>query len=77
MTDQSCARCGRPSPDPIPGSIPIDWEVLDAEGEQVICSGCITGAEQQAIDEDYVEMIETTPLGDATDPRGDPIEDGR
>lgn len=43
-----CSRCGRTIDREFD---PVDsWEVI-ADGETLICEGCITGAEQQAMDE--------------------------
>ena len=58
--DESCCmRCRRANPEADEGSLPTDWEVLtDARGEVVgvMCSGCITGEEQRAIDDDMMEL---------------------
>jgi hypothetical protein len=56
-TYECCARCLTPAPDP---SDPSDdsylyWEVL---GGQLICPGCITGEELQAIDEADMATID-------------------
>jgi hypothetical protein len=66
----NCARCGRVSPEP-PGEVPVEWEALGDDGTQVICEGCLTGAEEQEIFEDYDELMETTALEDPSDPRAD------
>lgn len=56
-----CARCLRPNPDPMDGSLPTDWEALvDEDGEVVgvICEDCITPDEQQAMDEAMFEVAD-------------------
>lgn len=59
--ERYCARCQRPNPEAPEGGLPNEWEVLeDDRGEVigVICEGCITGEQQQAIDESIFETME-------------------
>ena len=50
--DTHCARCMRV----IPEDSTVEWETL---GEDlVVCSDCITPAEQQAMDEDDMAMLD-------------------
>lgn len=51
--DTHCARCLRPAP----GEDDTDlyWECLD---EVIVCPDCITPAEQQAMDEDGMAMLD-------------------
>lgn len=62
--ESRCMRCRRPNPAAalLPGDLPSDWEVVENERGEVagvICPGCITGEEQQAIDEDVMEFAES------------------
>jgi hypothetical protein len=54
MTTQVCARCRREAP-PEESSAFNDWEAL-GDGQQIICPGCLTGQEQQVIDEDAMAI---------------------
>jgi hypothetical protein len=48
--ESRCARCLRP----VPGDVlPTSWEAVTADDGEVlvICEGCVTGEEQQAMDE--------------------------
>jgi hypothetical protein len=67
LNDRHCARCERPNPEPA-GSLPLEWEVLtDQSGELgVICDGCITPGEQQAIDQDMMGMESDLPEDEPT-----------
>lgn len=54
MSGSRCSRCRRPQPEVSSNSF-SEWEVLvDDSGDVVgvVCAGCLTGAEQQGIDED-------------------------
>jgi ribosomal protein S14 len=60
---EKCRRCGRPEPD-FDSSEYDEWETTGspAQGRSylgIICPGCITVAEKQAIDEEYMELGET------------------
>lgn len=75
-----CCRCGKSVPDG--DSLPIEWEVEEDQNGNVvgvICDGCITGSEQQAMDEDVMESAEflscCSRCGVAS-PDGDPEEFG-
>jgi hypothetical protein len=50
--DTHCARCLRPAPGE--GDVG-DWEFFD---EVIVCPDCITPAEQQAMDEDGMAMLD-------------------
>lgn len=52
-----CARCKQEAP-PEESDAFGDWEALGPDGDQIICPGCITGEEQQAMDEDMMEIAE-------------------
>jgi hypothetical protein len=54
VSDSHCCRCRRPSP-PQDSSEFGDWEAY-GDGTEVICPGCITGAEQQQMDEDMFDV---------------------
>jgi hypothetical protein len=51
---QHCARCRRPAPDQLSSEF-LEWEALGETGEQVICPGCLTLGEEQAITDDAFE----------------------
>lgn len=69
MIEPPCARCGREAP-PQESDHFGEWEALD-DGDAVVCPGCITPAEQQAIDEEMMTLGDTTPLEDPSDPRSE------
>jgi len=52
---ETCARCGRPSPDVISGEY-IEW--IPYGDEQMLCPDCITPYEQQEIDEDDMNFVD-------------------
>jgi hypothetical protein len=58
MDPARCSRCGRENPEFDPAfpedDCPTYWEVLDGN---LVCDHCITGEEQQRIDEDYAEGL--------------------
>src|SRR5215217_7973382 len=62
VPDESrCARCQRPNPERGEGGLPNEWEVIEDDAGEVvgvICPGCVTETEQQAIDEAMVELGE-------------------
>ena len=53
MNTERCARCGREAQSQISDAF-LEWEVIDSDGDRVICPGCITGIEQQLMDEDVM-----------------------
>lgn len=55
---QHCERCRRAAPDEASGDFPY-WEAL-GDGSALLCPGCITGAEQQAFDEEAMQVAEDT-----------------
>jgi hypothetical protein len=63
MTDdeERCSRCRRlaPSPDAVEY---LEWEAAD-DGEAMICPGCLTGGEEQAIDEDMFAVEDEAAWG--------------
>ncbi len=64
MTDpvqSHCQRCKRPNPEASQGTVPTDWEVLTGEAGEVlgvICPGCVTAVEEQAMDEEAMEDLD-------------------
>jgi hypothetical protein len=57
VTDvERCKRCLRLAP-PWESSEYTDWEAID-DGQAVICPGCVTGQEQQAMDEDIMDLMD-------------------
>lgn len=50
-----CARCRRPAPAEESAAY-VDWEAAGPDGVEVICPDCITGGEQQAMDETVAAM---------------------
>lgn len=50
MSGDHCARCQRAAPD-VNSHEFLGWEALNEEGD-IICPGCLTGAEVDAIVED-------------------------
>jgi hypothetical protein len=53
----TCHRCGHTVPDLLPN----EWEVIEDEGgqpPQEVCPECVAPAEQQAFDEDAMDVIE-------------------
>ena len=74
--DQRCSRCNRSFPgwdDPEA----TYWEAFGPDGAELICPGCITGEEQQALDEAEFHIADTTALEDPSDPRDDALDGGR
>jgi hypothetical protein len=57
LNTERCARCGREAPSQISDAF-LEWEVIDSDGDRVICPGCITGIEQQLMDEDVMAIEE-------------------
>ncbi len=54
-----CMRCGRLAPDE--GSYDsLFWEAADSQGDRLVCPGCLTGAEQQAMDEEMMALGDST-----------------
>lgn len=49
MSETYCARCRRPAPAETSAEY-LHWEAV-GDGSTMICPGCITGAEEQEIDE--------------------------
>ena len=61
MSDEYCERCRKPAPQWESDDYSVsDWEALVREDGTVgvICSGCVTGAEQQAMDEDMMDDMQ-------------------
>lgn len=56
MSADVCSRCRRSCEGPADF---IGWELGD--GSEMICPGCITGAEQQALDEDDMAFMSYLP----------------
>ncbi len=58
--ESHCIRCLRPAPDEDDRSIEaLEWEALTDDGGQVVgvlCPECITPEEQQAMDEEEMEL---------------------
>lgn len=54
--EQHCARCRRLAPAQESSEFG-DWEAL-GDGSEVICPGCITGAEQQRMDEEVMDVLD-------------------
>jgi hypothetical protein len=36
----------------------VDWEALGEEGQLFVCPDCITQDEQQAMDEDFMDLMD-------------------
>lgn len=55
----TCVRCGRDAPTQLDGAADdpswAEWEVTDG-GDNVICPGCLSGAEEQAIDDSFFDL---------------------
>lgn len=55
-TDESaCARCRQPNPEASSRGIPSDWEI---KGEGIVCAGCLTDQDWDAIDKQEREISE-------------------
>jgi hypothetical protein len=67
-TTSTCTRCGRTVS--VDDAAYLEWEALGEHGQEA-CGDCITAEERQAVDEGVMNLADTTPLGDAGDPRGD------
>jgi hypothetical protein len=60
MADARCARCARPAPIELdgPGGSAsgswnyAEWELSGDDGEELVCPGCLTRLDHQAIAED-------------------------
>lgn len=55
---EKCERCKRDAP-PVDGDEFIYWEALSSGG--LICPGCVTLGEQQATDDDAMNMTALSP----------------
>lgn len=64
---EACIRCGQTAD--LDSDDHLEWESLSSGNP--ICGDCITTEERQAIDEEDMELSDTTPLGDSADPRFD------
>lgn len=55
----TCVRCGRDAPTQLDGTSDDPdwsaWEVTDG-GDNVICPGCLTGADEQAIADSFLDL---------------------
>ncbi len=50
MTTHYCERCKRPIDQESDNF--VEWEAIDEDGDKVVCPGCLTGAEEQAVIDD-------------------------
>ena len=57
MANTQCTRCHRGAP-PQDSDDFLHWEALGPDGLAVVCPSCITGEEQQAMDEDMMDLAE-------------------
>ncbi len=55
MSGDHCARCQRAAPD-VNSHEFMGWEALNEEGD-IICPGCLSGAEVEAIEEDMQQTM--------------------
>jgi hypothetical protein len=55
MSGERCGRCGLPAP-PVEASDYVFWEAIGEDG--VICPGCLTGQEEQAMDDQVMAFRE-------------------
>ncbi|GAA4559497.1 hypothetical protein [Pseudonocardia xishanensis] len=51
---QHCDRCRREAPTQDSTAF-LDWEAI-GDGSDVRCPDCVTGAEQQAVDDDMMDL---------------------
>jgi hypothetical protein len=53
IEERFCVRCHQENPEHPDGGLPSDWEIV---GAGVVCAGCLTESELQAIDEAEMEI---------------------
>lgn len=63
MDEQRCARCRRPMP-PVESDEYSSWEALGGPDDQVICPGCITLGEENAIRDEMAEVARDIALAE-------------
>jgi hypothetical protein len=57
MSPERCARCDRKAPS-LKSQAILEWDASGQEGDSVICSNCLTEAEQQVMNEDMTGLAE-------------------
>lgn len=64
--ETECARCGQRGNELDNGF--AEWEAIGSDGE-VVCQACVTDDESSRLDEDMMDLADTTPAEDPSDPR--------